>query len=335
MTAVEADARPDTRAGSEGGEKGSYPWPSIARAVVQRLIAGVFVLWAAATLAFLSLHLAPGDTVDLLIGEQVRTPEIVAAVTAEWGLDRPVFVQYIEYLAGLAVGDFGKSYVLHRDVSDVLLSQLLPTVKLTVAALLVSVVVAVSSAVLTAGRRWPRRIASGVELVLVSAPSFWIGIVFLAIFSFQLKIFPVAGDKNLASLVLPALTLGLPIGALLGQVLREGVERSLEEPYAVTVRARGVRDIVLRVRHALRHATLPALTLTGYVVGGLLTGAVIVEQVFGRPGLGAVTVSAVTSKDLPIVLAVALLSAFVFVVVNTIVDLLYRLVDPRLRGQGN
>ncbi|MGI6245653.1 MAG: ABC transporter permease [Pseudochelatococcus sp.] len=307
---------------------------SVAALVLYRLGSGVAVLWAAITLTFVSLHLAPGDIVDLLVGDQIPTPEVIAAIRAEWGLDDPLIVQYARYIWRVLQGDFGRSYMLQTDVAGLVLSQLWPTLKLTAAALVVAIVFAVTTAVLTAGRPWASRVAGGFELVLVSTPSFWLGIVLLFVFSFTLKLFPVAGDRNFAALVLPSLSLGLSLGAVVGQVLRQGLENALEEPFALTVRSWGASSLVLRLRHALRHAAIPAVTLTGWLIGGLLGGAVITEQVFGRPGLGKVTVDAVLGKDLPVVLAVAILSALIYVVLSTIVDLFYLLLDPRLRLRG-
>lgn len=310
-------------------------WRSeLVRAIVGRLIGGVLVLWAAVTLAFLGVHLAPGDIVSLLIGEQIRTPAIEAAIRAEWGLNEPLWWQYLHYLWRVLHGDFGRSYILNTEVSQLLATQLGPTLKLTLAALLVSAVFAVTIAVATAHRRWGRRIANGLELLLASTPSFWMGIVLLFIFSFTLRWFPVAGDRHLSSLVLPALSLGLAQGAVIAQVLRRELERALESPFTLTLRAWGVGETTIRLRHALRHAALPAVTLTGWLVGGLLSGAVITEQVFGRPGLGKLTVDAVLAKDLPIVLAVAILSALIYVVMSTLVDILALWIDPRLRGES-
>lgn len=310
-------------------------WRSdLARRIVGRLLGGVLVLWVAVTLAFLGMHLAPGDIVSLLIGEQIRTPAIEAAIRAEWGLNEPLWWQYLHYLWRAVHGDFGRSYILNTEVSQLLATQLWPTLKLTLAALLVSAVFAVTIAVATAHRRWGRRIANGLELLLASTPSFWMGIVLLFIFSFTLRWFPVAGDRHLSSLVLPALSLGLAQGAVIAQVLRRELERALESPFTLTLRAWGVGETTIRLRHALRHAALPAVTLTGWLVGGLLSGAVITEQVFGRPGLGKLTVDAVLAKDLPVVLAVAILSALIYVVMSTLVDILALWIDPRLRGES-
>lgn len=305
--------------------------PSWGGRITRRILTGVLVLWAAVTLSFISVYLAPGDIVSLLMGEQVRTPAIEAAIRAEWGLDQPLYLQYLHYLWRVLHGDFGRSYLLNTDVSSLVLSQLWPTLKLTALALVVSLVFAVLMAVTTAHRRWGQRIAGCVELILASTPSFWLGIVLLFIFSFTLRWFPVAGDRSFSSLVLPALSLGLAQGAVVSQVLRRGLEDALNEPFVLTLRAWGLGNTVIRLRHALRHAALPAVTLTGWLIGGLLSGAVITEQVFGRPGLGKITVDAVLGKDLPVVLAVAIFSALVYVVLSTLVDILYLFIDPRLR----
>jgi peptide/nickel transport system permease protein len=305
-----------------------------AAAVVRRVVGAVVVLWATVTVAFVALQLAPGSAADALVPPTQRTPQAMAAVTSEWGLDRPVVAQYFSYLGRLLHGDLGTSYQLQRPVTEVIGSQLGSTIALAVSGLLVALVLAVLLAVTTAGRPWASRIANGIELTLVSIPEFWLGIVLLVVFSFRLGWFPVAGANGLRSLVLPAFALGLGLVGLVSQVLREGVERSLEQPYSLSVRARGVSETGLRVRHSLRHASLPVATLLGWIVGGLLGGVIIVEQVFGRPGIGVVALQAAQSRDLPVVLGVALFSALVYVVVNTAVDLLALVIDPRLRSGG-
>src|SRR5471032_3700049 len=183
--------------------------PSWRWRILRRLLSGALVLWAAVTLSFISVYLAPGDIVSLLMGEQVQTQAIEAAIRAEWGLDQPLYMQYLHYLWRVIHGDFGRSYMLNTDVSSLVLSQLWPTLKLTCLALVVSLIFAVAMAVLTANRRIGRRIAGFFELLLASTPSFWLGIVLLFVFSFTLRWFPVAGDRNFSALVLPALSLGL------------------------------------------------------------------------------------------------------------------------------
>jgi peptide/nickel transport system permease protein len=162
---------------------------------------------------------------------------------------------------------------------------------------------------------------------------FWLGILLLMVFSFTLRWFPVSGANGWQSIVLPSLTLALPTAGLLAQVLREAIEKTLDQPFVTTIRSRGVSELSIRARHVLRHALLPAVTLGGWLIGGLLGGAVITEKVFGRPGLGTVTLGAVLTHDVPVVLAVVLLAAFIHVAASTLLDILYLLIDPRLRAK--
>ncbi|WP_430786052.1 ABC transporter permease [Actinoplanes sp. G11-F43] len=300
------------------------------KAVLRRVASAVVVLWAAATAAYLALLAAPGDIVDAIVGDGADTPQIRAQIIAEWHLDRPAIVQYLDYLLRAARGDLGRSYLLQRPVDEVIGEQIPSTVQLALAAAVFGVLLALVLAV-TTRHRVARRISSTAELILVSTPPFLIGIVLLSVFSFRLGLFPVSGDQGWAALVLPAVTLGLPIAGVLAQVLRDGIDRALDEPFAVTARSRGLTERAVLIRHALRHALIPAVTLLGWLTGVLIGGAVIIEQVFGRPGLGQVTLQAVGNGDMPVVLAVVVLAAAAFVVINTLADLAYLLIDPRLR----
>ncbi|MFD8818035.1 ABC transporter permease [Streptomyces sp. NPDC059627] len=304
------------------------------RAVLRRLGSAVAVLAGAATLAFVALQLIPGDPVSVLLGpSNAGSPAVRAEIRREYGFDRPVADQYLHYLGRLVRGDLGESYQLQRPVWSLIGDQLWPTVQLALAGLVLAVVLAVLSAVATAGRRPAlRALASLWELVAASTPSYWVGIVLLTVFSFRFRLFPVAGADGFAALVLPAVTLALPLAGVLAQVLREGLEAALEQPFVVTARSRGVGRTAVRLRHALRHSAIPLLTLTGWLTGSLLGGAVLVEAVFGRPGIGSLVLQAVTAKDMPVVIGVVLLSAFVFVVISTVVELLYPVIDPRLRS---
>jgi len=302
------------------------------RSVAGRLGGSVVVAWGSTTAAFVALHALPGNIADILAGD-LDYPGLREAIAAEWGLDRSLAAQYVDFVRRIALGDFGTSYELRRPVADVVASQLWPTLQLAAAAGVLALLIAVGVAVLTAGRgRLPRAVASLVELVFASTPVFWLGILLLMGFSFTLQWLPVSGAAGWQALVLPAVTLALPTAGLLTQVLREAMEKTLEQPFVVTVRARGLGEWRLRTRHVLRHAALPLMTLGGWIIGGLLGGAVITEKVFGRPGLGTVTLNAVLSHDVPIVLAVVLLAAFVHVAASTLLDLLYVLIDPRLRA---
>lgn len=293
------------------------------------------MVWAAATLTFIAVQLSPGETINTLLGPNSNDPVLRAQVIQDWGLDHPAVVQYLLYFGRLLRGDMGVSYIEHRPVSELLADQFPATIELTLWAAGLAVVLAVALAILTSRpARLGRAVSQFLELAVVSAPPFWIGMLLLAVFSFRLGLFPVAGTGGVRAVVLPALAVGLPIGCFLAQILREGLDRALEQPFALTAQARGMGLGAVKLVHALRHAALPALTVGGLAVGNLLGGAVICEQVFGRAGLGQLAVNAINSKDIPIILAIALLAAIVFVVITTLLDLVYLLVDPRLRGQS-
>ncbi len=292
----------------------------------------VLVLWGAATLAFVAFRIIPGDPVEVMLGPQAQVSDAVKdAIRADLGLDRPVFEQYDAFVGRLLRGDLGESYQLRLPVVEVIGRQLGPTLQLSTLALVIAVVLALASALLVRGRTG-RAVASGIELVVLSSPVFWTGLVLLSVFSFQLGWFPVSGARDAAAIVLPAVTLALPVAALLSQVLRDGVEAAEREPFLLSVRARGATPLRESVHHTLRHASVGGLTLAAYLVGSLLGGAVLVETVFARPGIGRVTLTAITDRDLPVITGVILLSALAFVVVNTVVDIVVPLIDPRLRA---
>ncbi|KSU55401.1 ABC transporter permease [Microbacterium enclense] len=292
----------------------------------------VLVLWGAATLAFVAFRIIPGDPVEVMLGPQAQVSDAVKdGMRADLGLDRPVIEQYGAFLGRLLRGDLGESYQLRLPVAEVIGRQLGPTLQLSALALVIAVLLALASALLVRGRTG-RAAASGVELVVLSSPVFWTGLVLLSVFSFQLGWFPVSGARDAAAIVLPAVTLALPVAALLSQVLRDGVEAAEREPFLLTVRARGAGPLRESLHHSLRHASVGGVTLAAYLVGSLLGGAVLVETVFARPGIGRVTLTAITDRDLPVITGVIMLSALVFVLVNTLVDLVVPLIDPRLRS---
>jgi peptide/nickel transport system permease protein len=303
--------------------------------VVTRLGSGVFVLWVAVSLTFVAIQAAPGDTASLLLGENRDDPVLRAQTIARWGLDQPLWVQYFTYLARIPTGDLGISYTLRRPVSDLIWAGVGPTLQLTAAAALSAIVIAVVAAVIsTAPIRGLRPLTAVIELVLLSAPPFWLAIVLLWAVSFRLGWFSIVDQGSWQALVLPTASLALPIGAYLTQVLVEGIHKAAAQPFIITARARGISRFAARAGHALRHAALPAVNLVGLIVGSLLGGAVIVEQVFGRPGLGQLAVDAVTVKDIPLILGVTLVSTAAFVAASTVVDLVGVAIDPRLRERA-
>jgi peptide/nickel transport system permease protein len=287
----------------------------------------VLVLWGAATVAFLAFRVIPGDPVSVMLGPLAQVSEAVKdGIRADLGLDRPPFEQYVTFIGQLARGDLGESYQLRMPVTEVIGRQLGATLQLSLLALLFAVVLALAVSVFVRGRVG-RAVAAGVELVVLSSPVFWIGLVLLSVFAFGLGWFPVSGARNPATIVLPAITLALPVAALLSQVLRDGLVQAERMPFAETVRARGASASWF----TLRHGAASAVTLAAYLTGSVLGGAVLVETVFARPGLGRVTLAAISDRDLPVITGIILLSALVFVVINLIVELVHPLIDPRVR----
>ncbi len=295
-----------------------------------RILGLAVVIWGAITLAFFALKLVPGDPVDVMLGPHSQVgPEERALIRTDLGLDGPLWQQYVTYLGRVLRGDLGMSYQLRKPVVEVIGAQLGATIQLTIASLLFAAVF-LALGLFIARTPSLRGLLGIVELVAVSAPVFWTGLMLLAVFSFGLNWFPVSGSQGLPSLILPALTIAIPVSAVIGQVLRRGIETAEEHPFVETVRARGVGPTRLLTHHTLRHATNGTLALGAYVAGSLVGGAVLVESIFGRSGIGRVALTAILARDLPVVLGVVLLVAFVFVVINAIVDAASGLIDPRL-----
>jgi peptide/nickel transport system permease protein len=309
-----------------------------ARRVLARLAGVVGVLWGAATLTFVIEQLMPTDPAQTILGGAGAkpSPEQLAAVRVQYGFDQPVTVQYLHYLGGILRGDLGTSYIRKQPVSEIIAQQLGSTLTLTATALVAAWLIAVAVTLLTAHRsRVLAAVGSGFETVLAALPQYWLGIVLLVVFAFTLHWLPVVGDGGPEGLVLPALTLALPLAGFLGQVTRDEFSSAMEQPFVLSARARGMSDFGVRWRHALRHAVLPGLTLSGWALGSLFSTAVIVEAVFVRPGLGRVLVDAVTSQDMPVVVGVTLFVAAIYVVANLLVNLAFGRIDPRLRSAAH
>ncbi|MCT9820778.1 ABC transporter permease [Microbacterium sp. W1N] len=304
------------------------------RYIASRLGQAVVVLWAAYTVSFIVLYALPSDPVALLAGGDATdiSPAQLDAIRQQYGLDRPLWVQYFAQLGGILTGQFGSSISLGRPVAEVIGEAIGPTLQLAALGLLLAVVVGVGVAVLATFVRspWLSSVLLGLPPLGVAIPSFWFGLMLIQWFSFQLPLFPAMGDKGFVSLVLPAITLALPTGATIAQLLAKSLSTSLREPYIDTAWAKGAGRARVHFRHALRNAALPALTVTGLVIGQLLSGTVVTETVFSRPGIGRVTAIAVQQQDIPVVQGIVLFAAAVFVLANLAVDLVYPLLDPRI-----
>ncbi|TFD27383.1 ABC transporter permease [Cryobacterium lyxosi] len=289
----------------------------------------ILVVWGAATVGFFSLRLIPGDPVNVLVGLGNVSQRVRDQIRADWGLVDPLLLQYFHYLGRLLQGDFGTSYRMQQPVAAVIGQQLAPTMQLMGLAISFAVLLAFGSALLGRGRR-TGPVAGLLELVAVSSPTFWIGLVLIGVFGFGLGWFPVVATAGFGALVLPAVTLAIPVAGILSQVLRQGLDDAAALPFVETVRARGAGQTRLVLRHTLRHAAASSVTLTGYIVGSLLGGSVLVETVFARPGLGRVALNAIVNRDVPVVLGIIVLAAVSFSLVNLLVDVVADRLDPRL-----
>ncbi|MCG7203405.1 MULTISPECIES: ABC transporter permease [Streptomyces] len=306
------------------------------RYVIKRLAQAVGVLWAAYTVSFLVLDFLPGDPVTAMAGAGMDSGQVdpaqLAALRHEYGFDKPVLVQYAEYLGRAVRGDFGDAVASGRPVTSVIGDALPGTLQLTGAALLLAVVLGGGLAVVATytSQRWLRQLLLSLPPLGVSVPTFWVGLLLVEAFSFRLHWFPAFGNDGLRGLVLPALTLAVPTGAQVAQVLAKSLLTALDQAYVETARAKGAGRGRVHLRHALRNASLPALTVVGLLVGQLIAGSVVVETVFSRDGLGRVTAAAVTAQDIPLVQGVVVFGALIFVATNLVVDLVYPLLDPRI-----
>lgn len=304
--------------------------------LLRRLGFAVLVLWAAFTVSFVVLYLLPGDPVATMAAGSSDGQPVTAAQLDElrhrYGLDQPLIVQYGHKLLAALHGDLGTSFATGEAVRGAIGDALPTTLQVALCGLAFAVVFGgVVALVATYTRlRWLSQLLMALPSLAVSLPVFWVGLMLVQLFSFRLGLFPSVGARGPASLVLPAITLGLPPGALIAQVLAKSMSQALDEPYVTTARAKGVGPGAVHLRHALGTALIPALTVFGYVTGLLLAGSVVVETVFTRPGLGRLAVSSVGVQDIPVVQGIVLFASVVFVVVNLVLDLVYPLLDPRI-----
>ncbi len=300
--------------------------------LIQRVLGTMLVVLGVACLVFFLIHFIPGDPVDVMLGEMARPADRVALRSA-LGLDQPIFTQLQGYLSGLLHFDLGVSLHSQRPVSELLLERLPATAELALAALAVALVVAFPLGILAALRRntgWDYG-AMTFSLLGVSIPNFWMGPMLILVFSVWMGWFPVSGRVGPASLVLPALTLGTALAAVLARMVRSSLLEVLQEDYVRTARAKGLSRSRVILRHALGNALLPVITVLGLQFGTLLGGAVITEMVFSWPGIGSLTIEAIQNRDYPVVQGCVLLISFAYVTVNFLTDLAYVVIDPRIR----
>jgi len=307
----------------------------MARYLSMRLLQAVAVLWAAFTVSFGVLYLLPADPVALAVGANPGVPVDPAAVAemrARYGLDKPVWQQYWTALEHAVHGDLGHSLSTGQSVTGALGEALPSTLALAALALGLAVIFGAALALAAAytERRWLRGLLTALSPIGASAPTFWVGLLLLQLFSFRLRLFPAFGGTGFTGTVLPAVTLAIPVGAVIAQVLYSGLAGTWRQPFIEVAFAKGASRWWVQLRHVLRPALAPALSVAGVWVGTVLAGSVVVETVFSRAGIGRLTQTAVLAEDIPVVQGVVMLTALAFVVVNLAVDVIHPILDPRV-----
>ena len=301
--------------------------------ILRRILAVVPVLFGVTLAVFSMLFLVPGDPVKMMLAEFVTNPDQVAQMRAQLHLDEPILKQYGRFVTSAARGDLGTSIRSRRPVTIEIGENLASTAQLALAAMLVAIGLGIPLGLLAALSRnsWLDVASMGGALLGVSMPSFWLGLLLIFVFSLHLAWFPATGGGDLHHLILPAVTLGMIAAAIIARLTRSSMLEVLGQDYVRTARAKGLGGFSVVVRHALKNALIPIITIFGLQFGNLLAGAVIVETVFSRPGLGRLIVGGILNKDFPLVQGTVLFVATIYVLINLLVDVAYAYADPRIR----
>ncbi len=300
--------------------------------VVRRLALTLPVVWIIVTLVFGLIHMVPGDPVAQMLGEGASVTE-VERMRREFGLDRPIWEQYRSYIGGLLRGDLGVSFRNQQSVATSILTRYPATIELALAATLFSIALALPLGVLSAVRRGRTadRTVGFVSLLGVSLPSFASGPILILMFSITLGLLPVSGRGGFLNLILPAITLGAGLAAITTRMVRASMLEEIHQDYVRTARAKGLSESTAIFRHALRNGLIPVITILGLQMGVLLAGAIVTERIFAWPGLGLLTIQAINARDYPLVQGCILTIALSYIFINLVTDLLYSVVDPRIR----
>jgi peptide/nickel transport system permease protein len=300
--------------------------------IVRRLALTLPVVWIVVTLVFGLIHMVPGDPVAQMLGEGASVTE-VERLRHELGLDRPLLEQYRSYVMSVIRGDLGMSFRNQQTVASAIFARYPATVELAVAATVFSLIVAVPFGVMSAVRRGRAadRVISFVSLLGVSLPNFALGPILILLFSITLGLLPVSGRGGLSNLILPAVTLGGALAAITTRMVRGSMLEEIRQDYVRTARAKGLSERVVVFKHALMNGLIPVITVLGLQAGTLLAGAIITETIFSWPGLGRLTIQAIFARDYPLVQGCILAITLTYILINLVTDLLYSVVDPRIR----
>ena len=301
--------------------------------VVRRLLTSVVVLWGVATLVFMMMHMLPGDPVEVMLSRSGGSAENIASIRRQLGLDDPLPLQYVRFLSNALRGDLGRSIFSNLRVTELIATQLPATLELTAAGMVVALILGVVLGIVAAlnHNTWLDTTCVVISVIGISMPIFWLGLLLILVFSVILRWLPATGEGSFRHLILPAVVLGFASSGSIARLLRSSMLEVLRQEYVRTARAKGLRETMVIVRHALRNALIPVITMIGMQAGFLLGGAVVTETIFSRRGLGQMTINAIIWKDFPIVQGAVLVVAVLYMLINLLVDLSYGLIDPRIR----
>lgn len=304
----------------------------------RRVGAAIILLWLVATAIFIAIRLIPGDPAEAMMGGpgSQASAEALEAAREQYHLNDPILVQYGLYLVQLVTGDLGTSYTQHRPVVHVMAEALPATLRLTAVSLVVAWGIAfIMAAIAARSNRIGQAMGTVIEVVAAAVPHFWLGAMLIIIFSTWLGWLPAVDTGTATGMILPAITLAIPLAGFLAQLMRDSLVTAMSSPFALAARARGASKGQVFLRHGFRHAALPALNLTGWAVATSMSGAVVVEEVFARPGLGRSLLGAVLSRDMPMVTGIALFSALIYMVVMLLVEAVEAFINPAASRGGH
>ena len=304
----------------------------MAKHILKRILISIPVLFCVILIIFVMLRILPGNPAETMAGEHV-SQAVIDKISREMGLDKPLYVQFFTYLSNAVRGDFGTSYRLNRNVTNIILEAFPNTVKLSLCAAVIAWIIGITAGLVSAinQNRIPDRLFMGVSLAGVSMPVFMIALVLQYLFAFKFKIFPVSGYDSLACMVLPAISLGWNSAGSIARMTRSNLVEVMQDDYIRTARAKGLREGGVIVGHALKNAMLPVVTMMALQVSSMLSGAVLTESVFGIPGIGRLAVNAIESRDMPLLQGTVIFTTILVIIGNLVADLLYSVLDPRIR----
>ena len=303
------------------------------RLIARRLAISLPVLLGVTVLVFLILHLIPGDPAQIMLFGSRPTPQQIEQLRTQLGLNQPLPVQYALYIERIVHGDLGQSFITGRPTVDEIAQRLPDTLELTLAAMLVAVVIGMPIGIVGGVRpgSWADRLGSGFAVLGVAVPYFWFALVLILLFAVDLRVLPSLGEGSWNAIILPAVSLGWGLSAIIARLLRNNLVEIYQQPYMQVARAKGLSERMMLYGHALKNALIPVVTILGLQFGNVLSGAVVVEVIFGRPGIGSYLVQAIQAKDIPVVQSVVLFIAVIYILINLVVDLAYGILDPRIR----